>query len=658
MSRFSDLFVKNMSVNGHQLPPSSHPCPCLHRPEKICSFADVKESPGSRPQRLRVEAKSFISYTIQIMARSKTGGSRAYLRGRVGSDVYSIGKDAKGKKQQVVRSLAESVKNPQTVAQMRGRMIMSTIMQAVAGMRSIIDHSFDNVPAGQPNISEFIKRNYALIKADVAANHASGNSFGLNKYQEKGVKAGAYVIGSGSAIAVKGIAIDGANKTLTIDLTGDVTIGGLKAALGINIQDYFTVCAIVAGGKFAFERFHITNELADDAAITAENVASVFTLDGNTSVTLALVGSSLVATLADMSANCAIITTRKQESGFIHSDAVLAVPSTPQYTADVALPTYPTGEERFLNGGGEEGGDVPFVPEPFVVALVSATANGSSWAKNATVNAANPRSCAVTVQIDNYKNGHRLFFGSRYDASNPANNRGFFINGLNASGTIASLTGTDNTPETNDIWLWLDGVQLEKWGAITFSNEVVQYNVSASVDPVGSGSVTGAGTYNDGASCTLVATPASGKVFQGWYNGAQLVSSLASYTFVVTGNLSLTAKFGDEPVAGFTNVKAGSHDWDQNLSVEDVQTGNYKPVTGTYTGDRTGKRVAVVANYPQVGQKTGSWNSAQELNSDGSFSLTPTYSSSSANRLVVGTESDGQILVTEMYEYNISVWSE
>ena len=592
------------------------------------------------------------------MARSKTGGSRAYLRGRVGSDVYSIGKDAKGKKQQVVRSLAESVKNPQTTAQMRGRMIMSTIMQAVAGMRSIIDHSFDNVPAGQPNISEFIKRNYALIKADVAANHASNNVFGLNKYQEKGVKAGAYVIGSGSAIAVKGIVIDGANKTLTIDLTGDVTIGGLKAALGINVQDYFTICAIVAGGKFAFERFHITNELADDVEISASNVAQVFTLEGNTSVTLTFSGSSIVATLADMSANCAIITTRKQDSGYIHSDAVLAAPSSPQYTADVALPTYPTGEQRFLNGGSEEGGDVPFVPEPFVVALVSATANGSNWAKNATINAANPRSCAVSVQIDNYKAGHRLFFGSRYDASNPANNRGFFVNGLNASGTIASLTGADNTPETNDIWLWLDGVQLEKWGAITFSNEVVQYNISASVDPAGAGSVSGAGTYNDGATCNLVATPASGKVFQGWYNGAQLVSSIATYTFVVTGNLSLTAKFGDEPVAGFTNVKAGSHDWDQNLSVEDVQVGNYKPVTGTYTGELTGKRVAVVANYPQVGQKTGSWDSATQISNDGSFSIPANYSTSTPNKLVAGTESDGQILVTEIYEYHIQIWAE
>lgn len=594
------------------------------------------------------------------MARSKTGGSRAYLRGRVGSDVYSIGKDAKGKKQQVVRSLAESVKNPQTVAQMRGRMIMSTIMQAVAGMRSIIDHSFDNVPAGQPNISEFIKRNYALIKADVAANHASGNSFGLNKYQEKGVKAGAYVIGSGSAIAVKGIAIDGANKTLTIDLTGDVTIGGLKAALGINVQDYFTVCAIVAGGKFAFERFHITNELGDDTAITSENVASVFTLDGNTTVTLALVSSSLVATLADMSANCAIITTRKQESGYIHSDAVLAVPSSPAYTADVALPTYPTGEERFLNGGGEEGGDVPFVPEPFVVALVSATANGSNWAKNATVNAANPRSCAVTVQVDNYKSGHRLFFGSRYDASNPANNRGFFINGLSASGTIASLTGTDNTPETNDIWLWLDGVQLEKWGAITFSNEVVQYNIAATVDPSGAGTVSGAGTYNDGASCTLVATPASGKVFQGWYNGAQLVSSSASYTFVVTGNLSLTAKFGDEPVAGFSNVKAGTHDWNSNLQFNYLSADGYEPYTGDVVVADDSTHVAMIPNSTAVGASITIATQNRAAIENNSFSIaSPSVSSTPSTLAMVVWDSDNDFwIVRAKYQYTVKTVDE
>ena len=134
------------------------------------------------------------------MAKSKAGGTRTYIRGRVGSDVYSIGRDAKGKKQQVVRSLAESVSNPQTLAQMKGRMIMSTIAQAMAVLRPIIDHSFDGVVGARANISEFVSRNYALIKADVQAHAASGNLFGLNQYQEKGAKQGAYVISDGPEV--------------------------------------------------------------------------------------------------------------------------------------------------------------------------------------------------------------------------------------------------------------------------------------------------------------------------------------------------------------------------------------------------------------------------------------------------------------------------
>ena len=62
---------------------------------------------------------------------------------------------------------------------MRGRMIMSTIMQAVSSMSAVIDHSFDNVPVGQPNVSEFIRRNYAAVKADVAAHPSADNLFGL-----------------------------------------------------------------------------------------------------------------------------------------------------------------------------------------------------------------------------------------------------------------------------------------------------------------------------------------------------------------------------------------------------------------------------------------------------------------------------------------------
>lgn len=296
------------------------------------------------------------------MAKAKSGGTRSFLRGRVGSDVYSIGKDAKGNKQQIVRSLAESVANPQTLAQMRGRMIMSTIMQAVSSMSAIIDHSFDNVPAGQPNVSEFIRRNYALVKADVAAHPASGNTFGLNKYGEKGIKQGAYVVAAGSAIDLAGATLNGASKTLTIVLAAGATIADLRSKLGLGVEDYFTAVCITADGKFLYNRFHVSQSLASATEISASNINDVITLDGNVAVTLAFANNTITATFADFSANAGIIVSRKENATYKHNDVVLAAPSAPVYTSDDALPTYPTGTQRFLNGGGEEVS--PFSPEP------------------------------------------------------------------------------------------------------------------------------------------------------------------------------------------------------------------------------------------------------------------------------------------------------
>ena len=305
------------------------------------------------------------------MAKAKTGGTRSYIRGRVGSDVYSIGKDAKGNKQQIVRSLAETVANPQTLAQMRGRMIMSTVMQAVSAMSAIVDHSFDNVTPGQPNISEFIRRNYALIKADVAAHASSGNAFGLNQYAEKGIKQGAYVVAYGKAADLAGAVVDGAAKTLTIALSAGATIADLRTALGLGSEDYFTLVAITEDSKFVYNRFHITQELAADTVISADNLSSIIKLDGNVGVSLALSGNNIVATLVDMSANYGIIVSRKTTNGFIHNEVTLAAVADPQYTSSVALPTYPTGAQRFLNGGGDT--ETPVTP------VVADTMNFTGW---------------------------------------------------------------------------------------------------------------------------------------------------------------------------------------------------------------------------------------------------------------------------------------
>ena len=301
------------------------------------------------------------------MAKSKSGGTRSYIRGRVGADVYSIGRDAKGAKQQVVRSLAETVANPQTVAQMRGRMIMSTVMQTVSAMRKIIDHSFDNVPTGQPCISEFISRNYALIKDDVAAHPASGNSFLMNAYKEKGAFPGKYVVSEGSAVLPSAITPDTYGGKISLPPTKN-TFGDLKAALGLSNDEYLTVVELMGeegtGGilkfSFGYARYHINSALADTTVITSENIRSVFNVETNLEEYISLNKDDTKFEIflgnpnADIS-SAAIIISKKSDAGYIHNSATMQLFANAEtasaHASDVVLPTYPVGTEMFLNGG-------------------------------------------------------------------------------------------------------------------------------------------------------------------------------------------------------------------------------------------------------------------------------------------------------------------
>lgn len=294
----------------------------------------------------------FNKTIFRIMAKSKNGGSRAYIRGRIGSDVYSIGKNGKGEKQQVVRSLAETVANPRSQSQMFGRMVMSTVMQAVSAMSQIIDHSFDGIAKGQPSISEFIRTNYALIKADALANPASGNLFGLVKYQEKGSRTGAYIVSKGSVVNPTAFNMIINSGFASIALTADtLTIGGLKAALGFGADDYLTIVGFTAGGSFRFVRLHINPDLADSTAIASGNISSVFVQEGNFAVTVSLDGTSIEVDFSSLSGQAGLITTKKIDGVFQHSTCQITVTAGLNYAADVALPTYPTGNEQFLNGG-------------------------------------------------------------------------------------------------------------------------------------------------------------------------------------------------------------------------------------------------------------------------------------------------------------------
>lgn len=281
------------------------------------------------------------------MAKSKSGGTRSYIRGRVGADVYSIGKDGAGKKQQVVRSLAESVANPQTESQMRGRMIMSTVMQAASGLKPIIDHSFDGISGRQGNISEFVKRNYALIKADVAANPASNNVFGLNKYQEKGAKVGAYIISNGEAVWPAALRPQVGGMFVWESLEENVTLQMFMDASGLTTEDFLTVVAISTTGEVKYGRIRINPEKPATTALADD----CFLIEANADVLLETV-AGLTFGFNNADGSVGFIISKATQNGYVHNTATMLIgDGAINFTADVALPTYPQGNADFLNGG-------------------------------------------------------------------------------------------------------------------------------------------------------------------------------------------------------------------------------------------------------------------------------------------------------------------
>ena len=482
------------------------------------------------------------------MAKSKSGGTRTYLRGRVGSDVYSIGRDSKGKKQQVVRSLAESVSNPQTSSQMRGRMILSTIAQALAVLRPIVDHSFDNVIGAQANLSEFTSRNYGLIKADIAAHPASGNAFGLVAYKEKGAKQGAYVISDGQATIPAALVLTKASGIITITLPSDaITIGGLKSALGMTSEEYFTLVGLTTNGAANYERFRVNPTLADSTAIAAGNIGDVFAVEGNAVASVAIASNVITITLASVAGDCAVIISKKANGKYIHNEAVLGDGSNFDAPSDAVLPTYPVGNENYLNGGdifGQQesfnpGGDVPPTPSPTQSAISGVTVNGASVAQNGQVNLV-AGSNAIVIGINAGTDG--ASYGVAVVAKTAAG-----IGESVAAGSQTAVAGSSvNLSETavadgpdKAIVLCRNNVITQVWGTlkepVTPSGSTHTLNITGDASDfmvsVGGEAISSGAAVEDGATVSVTKTNSAKMITDIQLNGTSIYSGDTTTTF-------------------------------------------------------------------------------------------------------------------------------
>ena len=417
------------------------------------------------------------------MAKSKSGGTRSMIRGRVGSDVYSVGRDAKGKKQQIVRSLAETVSNPRTQSQMRGRMIMATIAQALAVLRPIVDHSFDNVTGSRANLAEFTSRNYALIKADIAANPNSGNKFGLVLYNERGAKRGQFIVADGQANVPNALTLTKDSGLLTITLAADdLTIGGLKSVLGMTSEEYFTLVGLDANGQALYERFRINPSMSASTVISADNLANVFATEGNAVAAVTLNTNTISILLEAVATCCAVIVSKKANGKYIHNEAVLGGGTNFENSANVALPTYPVGQQDYLNGGDIFGLNEAFVqstesnPQPeqpgseTPSSISSLTVNGSAMTSGSTKQV-QAGDVAIVAQIaaGTVAGTYGLYVVSGTQPQVGASVAAGDITAVNGSSVSKTFTMEDNGA-TRYIGLTKDGAVIQRWGAVAFAS--------------------------------------------------------------------------------------------------------------------------------------------------------------------------------------------
>lgn len=129
--------------------------------------------------------------------------------------------------------------------------------------------------------------------------------------------------------------------------------------------------------------------------------------------------------------------------------------------------------------------------------------------------------------------------------------------------------------------------------------------IDTSETPLKSGTTTG-GVFDNGTTATVVATPAEGYAFEGWWDNGTLASTSATYEFTASLNRSLVAKFMPVPTLFVKSSPAGvlSLQWPTNFAGFVLQAN--ANVGSTNWTSATNPVITSGTNYQAIIQTTGS----------------------------------------------------
>ncbi len=195
--------------------------------------------------------------------------------------------------------------------------------------------------------------------------------------------------------------------------------------------------------------------------------------------------------------------------------------------------------------------------------------------------------------------------------ANPSSGGTVTGGGDHLNGSTCTITATPHTGYTFINWT-KDGVVVSTNTSYSFTvtenaTYVAHFNhnsyeITATADPTEGGTVTGAGTYYHGSTCTLVATANTGYTFVRWTKDGVTVSTNTSFSFTVTEEASYVAHFtlnmylitvSADPVEGGTVMGGGAFNYGENCTIMASAYNGYHFVNWT----KDGVQVSTNENY-------------------------------------------------------------
>lgn len=306
---------------------------------------------------------------------------------------------------QITKDRVYDVKNPRTESQMRQRMLMTTVGAAYKMLKSIADHSFEGYSSGMQCMRQFNSRNLNRFKQAAAAK----GSVAFNEYKDGDINPLPFILASGS---LPGFTFK-FDAESNLEIVGEkenadfATAEGIYAALGVQRNDLITFCTVIGEGSitngvytYKAERFNIVRLYCDKSG-SVTKAADAFTIStNNDQAAIAVSTAANAITLKTGKADFgAVIQSRKNDSGWLRSDAVMIVDDTVISGVKTAnqLATYPVGTELILNNGpmANQGKASEVVPKPGVSPLSYTIGSGLT----AQIGIKNPNNETVTCTV-------------------------------------------------------------------------------------------------------------------------------------------------------------------------------------------------------------------------------------------------------------------